>query len=114
MKKDKCNRRIAANRIYTATDVYYDNHIVELADGHIVNICPLKEEQAMTEWVSGILVITDKLITDLNKIENIQDFYINTDNNTEQAHLMKELKVYHVTGIPYQSVNMSNAQITSL
>ena len=114
MKKDKCYRRIAANRIYTATDVYYDNHIVELADGHIVNICPLKEEQAMTEWVSGILVITDKLITDLGKIRNIQDFYTKTHNNTDIAHQTVELNLYHITGIPYGATDINNAQITKL
>ncbi|MBQ9362702.1 MAG: hypothetical protein IJT97_04675 [Bacteroidaceae bacterium] len=90
-------RRIAANRVYTAPQTHWNNHVVELENGYVTSIYPLNGEQAMTEWLGGIIVVTSLQTTNLNSIRSIDDFYTdpNGQNNPSVA--------YHISNIPVQS-----------
>lgn len=69
-------RRIASNRVYASPDKAFTNYVVEInADGQYVKTYPLDGEQAATEWLGGIMVITPLLFDDFEKIMCVADFY---------------------------------------
>ena len=52
-------RRIAASKVYTADGALYRNHVVELENSVLTAHYPLSEEQAMTEWHDGTIVVDE-------------------------------------------------------
>lgn len=50
-------RKIAVSRIYISKEEFYNNHVVELLNSAVVNHYPLTQEQAMTEWLGGAIVL---------------------------------------------------------
>jgi hypothetical protein len=79
-------RQIAANRVYTSPKTYYTNTVVEIEDGIVTNTFPLQGEPAMTEWFSGIIVVTSQ--QDINNdIKSINDFYTQTSTKTIAYHI---------------------------
>lgn len=60
-------RRVAASRVYfynkevnNDRKEFHTNHVVELFDHVIVNHYPLKGEIAMTEWLGGSIIISER------------------------------------------------------
>ena len=49
-------RRVAANYV-TWNNHRLTNHVVEILDGRVVNVYPLKGEIAMAEWLAGTIEI---------------------------------------------------------
>jgi len=96
-------RRIAANRIYTAPQEYVSNHIVKLRDGVVTGLQPLTCEQERTEWLGGIVVVTPCTHIGQTDIHAIEDFYPDSRksyrNSPEPPPLSATPGAYHLSGI---------------
>jgi hypothetical protein len=94
-------RRIAANRVYTSPRDYVGNHILTIRDGIVADIEPLTTEQARTEWLGGIIIVTPAQHIHPGTIDSIADFY--TDSQGQEHHDTrqdtKSLKAYHIQGV---------------
>ena len=103
-------RKVAANRVYTSPRNYVSNHIVTLKDGTVTGLQPLTCEQAQTEWLGGIVVITSNREIGETDILHIEDFYPDTWNHSlhsngchtqpPEAPPPAPLSAYHLSGIP--------------
>jgi len=72
-------RKVAAHKVYFTQRDYLINQIVEITNSNILAIRELRHEEAMTEWLSGVIVLTDKSDLNVNSINKISDFF--TDDN---------------------------------
>lgn len=53
-------KKYACHRVYDAPDRYFKQSVVSIAnDGKVCNISPLTDETAGTEWIGGIIVLSD-------------------------------------------------------
>lgn len=104
-------RRVAANRVYTSPREYVSNHIVMLKDGAVTGLQPLACEQAHTEWLGGIVVITPLGEIGETDIQRIEDFYPDTGHSSrlsngchtqapEASSPSAPFSAYHLSGIP--------------
>lgn len=108
-------RRIASNRVYASPNKAFTNYVVEInADGQYVKTYPLEGEQAATEWLGGITVITPLLFDDFKEITCIADFYTKGQMGLDSYVISMKLsatgkmssdfksvpmQVYHISGI---------------
>ena len=60
-------RRVAANIVYINNIEFYKQHIVELYDHIVINHFCLSDELAMTEWLSGTIIIYNRNAYHVNK-----------------------------------------------
>jgi hypothetical protein len=93
-------RRVAANRVYINNKEFYNNHIIELFDSYVVNHFPLQSELAMTEWLGGIIMLTNASEVDTSSVYSVEDFYRKAEESDSHT---KYLKAYHIYGVDIQS-----------
>lgn len=53
-------RRVATNRVYFSPTTIYRNHILEIYGEMMINHFKLEDELELTEWLGGIIMITDE------------------------------------------------------
>lgn len=90
-------RRVAASRVYLNNEEFFNNHIVELFDSYVVNHYGLQDELAMTEWLGGVIVITNHEL-DIEKARearNVNELFAFVDKEEESDGLL----AYHITNV---------------
>ncbi|MDO5482992.1 MAG: hypothetical protein Q4F47_08150 [Bacteroidaceae bacterium] len=53
-------RKVAASKVYINEKEFYVNHVVELFNHLVINHYPLTDEQPMTEWLGGTIIIRNQ------------------------------------------------------
>ena len=54
-------KKYACHRLYDASDHYYPQSVVTIdEDGKVIECHPLTEETSATEWIGGIIILSDK------------------------------------------------------
>lgn len=89
-------RRIAANRVYFNNEEFYKNHIIELFGSNVVNHFSLQSELAMTEWLGGIIMLTNASELDTSGLNSVEEFYHRAEKSQSRT---KSLKAYHIRGV---------------
>lgn len=106
-------RRVAASRVYTSIEEFYNNHIVELFDSFVVNHYSLQSELAMTEWLGGIIVLTHADIPQdqFHTINSVSDLY--TLSSLQETTIRPQ--AYHISNPHISSATLSpTSRITKL
>ena len=56
-------KKYACNRLYRASDEWMPQSVVTINErGEVESIAPLLEETSATEWLGGIIILSDKKI----------------------------------------------------
>ena len=81
-------RKVAASKVFFSPTDYLTNQIVEIDNSMVLAVRDLKCEEAMTEWLTGIIVLSNNDKINLDNINSISAFYCEDrleDNNTIHA-----------------------------
>lgn len=97
-------RRVAARRVYISVDNFFTNHVVELAGERVVNHYPLRQEQAMTEWLGSVIILTRH--TTLPPLDTSLDTLMETLRLTETD--CRHLRAFHITEVHLESGSFSD------
>lgn len=107
-------RRVAASIVFTDARQRNKNYVVEVYDNIVVNHYPLLDEQPMTEWLGGMIVLTHFLISDLKKVRSVSDFYEEKEKNGKLRNRTNKLYAYHISSIDLTSHTFSDKSVVSM
>lgn len=100
-------RKVAANKVYFSQSEYKINQIVEINKCNVVNVRDLKQEESMTEWMAGAIILTNKTDINSEKIKHISDFYSST-----QICKPNIIYAWHVEDLEYDTGRILNKNIS--
>lgn len=78
-------RKVAASKVFSSPTNYLANQIVEIDDSKVLTVRDLKCEEAMTEWLTGIIVLSNKDKINLDDANSISAFYSEEDTNEDNT-----------------------------
>lgn len=80
-------RKVAASRVYINEKEFYTNHVVELFNHIVTNHYPLQDEQPMTEWLGGTIIIRDQEAYHIPIVLSPAEF--STHNSRSNCHIQR-------------------------
>jgi hypothetical protein len=99
-------RKVAACKIYFSSHDYLANQILAIENSRVVSIKELNQEEAMTEWMQGVIVLSNNRHIDTKQITAISDFYpLKIDKD-------KDVFAWHVPHIESETGYIVNTGIT--
>ncbi len=90
-------RKVGATRIYTSSANFLRNHVVEIDGRNVIDIYPLTHETPMTEWLPGIIVLSDIAETEVCNFTNITDFFLHQQKGA------RPLTAWHISDADYST-----------
>lgn len=88
-------KRFACHRLYLSTHIRFTRYVVELEDdGKVQSYYPLEEEICGTQWIGGVIVLSER--PDLDTVmarEKFKDFLARTSQVNTKA---QECYAWHI------------------
>ncbi len=91
-------RRVGATRIYTSSVNFLHNYILEIDGRCVVGYLPLTHETPMTEWLQGVIVVSDVPGTIAKDFTNISEFFSYGQQPDAPLHAWHITKMDYATG----------------
>ena len=93
-------RRYACNRLYLSYNQYISPCVVTIGeDGKVQGYSPLKEETSATEWIGGVIVLSDK--SENLSIGTFAQFFEDTKNAKHADY------AWHIIHFDFQTTELT-------
>ena len=100
-------RKVAASRVYSSQYDYKINQIIEISSQKVVVVRDLKHEEPMTEWLTGTIILTNKIGINSEKIRHISDFY-----SFKKLRESNIIYAWHVADLDHATGNILSKNIS--
>lgn len=97
-------RRVASSKVFFSRDDVKTNHILEVYGEHLVNHYALECELEMTEWLGGIMIVTNVDCVDVEGIHTVDEFFDRLEvADSESARPV----VWHISCVDVKNMKLS-------
>jgi hypothetical protein len=97
-------KKYACNRLYRASDEWMPQSVVTINErGEVERIAPLLEETSATEWLGGIIILSDKKIMPSQlKFNDLLDYLTPVE---------MPLYAWHISDFDFQQEEMTSRSV---
>lgn len=97
-------KKYACNRLYRASDEWMPQSVVTINErGEVERIAPLLEETSATEWLGGIIILSDKKIMPSQlKFNDLLDYLTPVE---------MPLYAWHISDFDFQQKEMTSRSV---
>ncbi len=97
-------KKYACNRLYRASDEWMPQSVVTINErGEVERIAPLLEETSATEWLGGIIILSDKkIIPSQLKFNDLLDYLTPVE---------MPLYAWHISDFDFQQEEMTSRSV---
>lgn len=98
-------RRVASSKVFFSRDDVRTNYILEVYGEHLVNHYALDCELEMTEWLGGVMIVTNVDSVDVDGVRTVDDFF----NRLESAESSSMRPVvWHISCLDVKKMVLSD------
>ena len=97
-------KKYACNRLYKSPEVFLSQSIVTINErGEVEGLAPLGEEVSATEWLGGVIILSDKkMMSPQQNFKGVLEYL---------APVGKPIHAWHISDFDFQQEEMSTQSI---